>query len=326
MTTKQALLQYLLSNTETPLSGQVLANQLGVSRMAISKACRELQKQGWQIEASSGRGYRLHPGSDALTTDAFLSAWGTEHGFFPGQLQVLATVPSTNRVAKEWAMAGASHGSLVLAGEQTEGRGRRGRRFVSPAGKGVYLSLILRPEITAAAALAVTGSAAVAVCRAVKQLCGLELSIKWVNDLYYRGKKVCGILTEVSADLESGQTEWLVVGIGLNLTTTDADLGEELCEIAGSLYPIGKSPVSRTDLAAAICRELLDMSPAFDYLPEYRKRCFVPGHWVTVYGSSEPWTAKAIAIDDQGRLIVEASGRRVAVDHGEVSIKPAQLE
>lgn len=329
MTTKQALLQYLLACPGQPLSGQALADKLGVSRMAVSKACRELQKQGWQIEAASGRGYCLCPGSDALSADAFLSAWAQQPdaAAYPGQLRVFQTLPSTNRTAKEWAVAGAPHGSVILAAEQTEGRGRRGRRFVSPAGKGVYFSLILRPEVSAAAALAATGSAAVAVCRAVQKLCGLELSIKWVNDLYYKGKKVCGILTEAASDLESGQTEWLVVGIGLNLTASAADFGPELSGIASSLYPGGSSPVSRAALAAAICHELLAMCPDFDYLPEYRRRCFVPGHWVTVYGTGEPWSAKALAIDSQGRLVVEeAGGRQIAIDHGEVSIKPAQTE
>lgn len=328
MTTKQALLQYLLSCPGQPLSGQALADRLGVSRMAVSKACSKLQKQGWQIEAASGRGYCLRPGSDALTADAFLSAWaGTAAGqAYPGQVRVFSSLPSSNYTAKEWAVAGAPHGSVVLAAEQTEGRGRRGRRFVSPAGKGVYFSLILRPGLSAAASLAVTGSAAVAVCRAVHKLCGLELSIKWVNDLYYKGKKVCGILTEAATDLESGQTEWLVVGIGLNLTASPADFGTELSGIASSLYPDGRSPVSRAALAATICAELLAMCPDFCYLPEYRQRCFVPGHWVTVYSAEEPWSAKAIAIDDLGRLVVETGGRRIAVDHGEVSIKPAQTE
>ena len=233
MTTKQALLQYLLSCPDQPLSGQALADKLGVSRMAVSKACRELQKQGWQIEAASGRGYRLCSGSDALTGDAVLSAWAQQSDTpYPGQVRVFNTLPSSNRTAKEWAIAGAPHGSLVLAGEQTEGRGRRGRTFVSPAGKGVYFSLILRPEVGTAASLAVTGSAAVAVYRAVQKLCGIELSIKWVNDLYYKGKKVCGILTEATTDLESGHTEWLVVGIGLNLTASPADFGAELSGIA----------------------------------------------------------------------------------------------
>ena len=168
-----------------------------------------------------------------------------------------------------------------------------------------------------------TISAAVAVARAVKALCGLELGIKWVNDLYYQGRKVCGILTEAGTDMECGQLEWLVVGIGLNLTTSPADWPEELARTAGSLYPGGPAPVSRAVLAGAIARELLSLCPAFDCLDEYRARCFVPGHWVTVCTGAETYAAKALSIDDAGRLVVEREGgRQVALQHGEVSIRP----
>jgi BirA family biotin operon repressor/biotin-[acetyl-CoA-carboxylase] ligase len=172
----------------------------------------------------------------------------------------------------------------------------------------------------------VTIGAAVAVARAVKALCGLELSIKWVNDLYYQGRKVCGILTEAGTDIESGQLEWLVVGIGLNLTSRPEDWPEELRPIAGSLYPGGPAPVSRAALAGAIARELLGLCPAFDCLDEYRARCFVPGHWVTVCTGTESYAAKAVAIDDAGRLIVAREGGRTeALCHGEVSIRPSPL-
>ena len=165
-----------------------------------------------------------------------------------------------------------------------------------------------------------------AVCRAVQELCGLELGIKWVNDLYYNGKKVCGILTEAGADIESGQLEWLVVGIGLNLTSRPEDWPEELRPIAGSLYPGGPAPVSRAALAGAIARELLGLCPAFDCLDEYRARCFVPGHWVTVCTGTESYAAKAVDIDDAGRLIVAREGGRTeALCHGEVSIRPSPL-
>ena len=202
-----------------------------------------------------------------------------------------------------------------------------GRRFESPAGKGVYCSLLLRPSLSAADAQTVTVGAAVAVARVVKALCGLELGIKWVNDLYYQGKKVCGILTEAGTDIESGQLEWLVVGIGLNLTTTAADWPDELARTAGSLFPGGPSPVSRAALAGAIARELLSLCPAFDCLDEYRARCFVPGHWVTVCTNSETYAAKALFIDDAGRLVVEREGgRQEALRHGEVSIRPTRTE
>ena len=313
-TTRQALLQALSAAEGAYISGQQLAQQLGVSRAAVHKAAAALTAQGYALEAASRRGYRLL-GGDPFCTEAV--------GPYPAPVQLYDTLESTNRTAKLLALEGAAHGTLVLAGGQTAGRGRLGRSFASPADKGVYWSVVLRPPLPAANAQTATIGAAVAVCRAVQMLCGLELAIKWVNDLYYQGKKVCGILTEAGTDMESGQLEWLVVGIGLNLTTSPADWPEELARTAGSLYPGGPAPVSRAVLAGAIARELLSLCPAFDCLDEYRARCFVPGHWVTVCTGAETYAAKALFIDDAGRLVVEREGsRQIALQHGEVSIRP----
>ena len=236
----------------------------------------------------------------------------------------IAETTSTNDDAKRPEYR---HGDIVWAERQTAGRGRLGRSFTSPAGKGVYCSVVLRPPLPAANAQTATIGAAVAVCRAVQMLCGLGLAIKWVNDLYYKGKKVCGILTEAGTDLESGQLEWLVVGIGLNLTATAADWPEELARRAGSLYPGGPAPVSRAALAGAIARELLALCPAFDCLDEYRARCFVPGHWVTVCTGTETYAAKALAIDEEGRLVIQReNGRQEALRCGEVTTRPARTE
>ena len=316
--TKQALLQALSAAAGSYISGEQLAQTLGVSRAAIHKAAAALSAQGYALEAAPRRGYRLL-GGDPFCADAV--------GDYPAPIYVYEQLDSSNQTAKQLALSGAPHGTLVLAGQQSAGRGRMGRTFASPAGKGVYFSLVLRVPVPAAQALGVTVSAAVAVARAVQQLCGLELGIKWVNDLYYQGKKVCGILTEAGTSVESGLLEWLVVGIGLNLTTTPDDWPEELTHTAGSLFPGGPAPVSRAALAGAIARELLALCPAFDCLDEYRARCFVPGHWVTVCTAAETYAARAIAIDDSGALIVEREGgRRVALQHGEVSIRPTKTE
>ena len=265
-----------------------------------------------------GRGYRLL-GGDPFCAEAV--------GPYPAPVQVYDTLESSNRTAKLLALDGAPHGTLVLTAHQSAGRGRLGRVFESPSGKGVYLSVLLRPAVPAASAQTATIGAAVAVCRAVQELCGLELGIKWVNDLYYQGKKVCGILTEAGTDLESGRLEWLVVGIGLNLTATAADWPPELAEKAGSLYPGGPAPVSRAALAGAIARQLLALCPAFDCLDEYRARCFVPGHWVTVCTGTETYAAKALAIDEEGRLVVQReNGRPQALHCGEVTTRPARTE
>ena len=316
--TKQALLQALSAAEGGYISGQQLAETLGVSRAAIHKAALSLTAQGYALDSAPRRGYRLL-GGDPFCAEAV--------GPYPAPVYCYDALESSNLTAKQLALTGAPHGTLILTGQQNAGRGRLGRRFESPAGKGVYCSLLLRPSLSAADAQTVTVGAAVAVARVVKALCGLELGIKWVNDLYYQGKKVCGILTEAGADIESGQLEWLVVGIGLNLTTTAADWPDELARTAGSLFPGGPSPVSRAALAGAIARELLSLCPAFDCLDEYRARCFVPGHWVTVCTNSETYAAKALFIDDAGRLVVEREGgRQEALRHGEVSIRPTRTE
>ncbi len=316
--TKQALLQALSAAEGSYISGQQLAERLGVSRAAVHKAAAALSAQGYTLEAVSRRGYRL-VGGDPFCVEAA--------GDYPAPIHLYDRLESSNQTAKRLALSGAPHGTLVLTDQQSAGRGRMGRKFESPAGQGIYLSLLLRADIPAADAQTVTVSAAVAVCRAVKALCGLELSIKWVNDLYYRGKKVCGILTEVGADLESGRLEWLVVGIGLNLTTPPEAFPAELRRLAGSLFPGGPAPVSRVALAAAIARELLTLCPAFDCLEEYRARCFVPGHWVTVCTGRETYAALALSIDDAGRLVVRReNGREEALQHGEVSIRPTKTE
>lgn len=316
--TKQALLQALSGAEGRYISGEQLAQTLGVSRAAIHKAAAALTTQGYTLEAAPRRGYRLL-GGDPFCADAV--------GEYPAPVYVHERLDSSNQTAKRLALAGAPHGTLVLAGQQSAGRGRMGRRFESPAGKGIYLSLVLRAPVPASKALGVTVGAAVAVARAVQKLCGIELGIKWVNDLYYQGKKVCGILTEAGTSVESGLLEWLVVGIGLNLTTTPADWPEELARTAGSLFPGGPAPVGRAALAGAIARELLALCPAFDCLDEYRARCFVPGHWVTVCAETETYAAKALAIDEEGRLVIQReNGRQEALRCGEVTTRPARTE
>ena len=316
--TRQALLQALSAAGGDYVSGQQLADTLGVSRAAVHKAAAALSAQGYALEAVSRRGYRL-AGGDPFCAEAV--------GPYPAPVHIYDTLESSNRTAKLLALDGAPHGTLVLTAHQSAGRGRLGRKFESPAGKGVYCSILLRPELPAASAQTATIRAAVAVCRAVQSLCGLELAIKWVNDLYYQGKKVCGILTEAGTDLESGRLEWLVVGIGLNLTSTAADWPPELADKAGSLYPGGPAPVPRAALAGAIARELLALDPGEDCLDEYRARCFVPGHWVTVCTGSETYAARALAIDDAGRLVVRReNGREEALRCGEVTTRPARTE
>lgn len=315
-TARQALLALLCARPGQDVSGQALADELGVSRAAVHKAAAALQKQGYAVRAVSGRGYRLEAESDLLTQSELEALW-------PRPCRALAQVDSTNREARRMALDGAPHGALVVAGAQAEGRGRAGRTFLSPEG-GVYLSLLLRPgpdwpgDVTA-----VTAAAGVAAARAVERLCGRSLRIKWVNDLYWQGRKVGGILTEGLLDMESGRPAQVVVGIGINLRTPASLLAG--APEAGSLYPDGAAPCGRARLAAAIAGELLAWDGSAAWWEEYRARSLVLGHWLTV---TEPggsrYTALARAIDDEGRLVVQLPGGGVrALRSGEVRTRPA---
>lgn len=243
-------------------------------------------------------------------------------------VKVLQETDSTNRVAREWLAAGASHGAMVLAERQSAGRGRLGKGFASPSG-GLYMSLGLRcgPEESASLPL-LTAAAAVAVCGAVASRCGVELGIKWVNDLYLDGKKCCGILAEatvsaVEAVSGAAGIEAVVVGIGINYTTPLAAFPAELADTVTSLFPGGPPPVSARELAEDIRRRLLAVFPRLgerEFLPEYRRRNIVPGRAVTVL-ADPPWTGEALAIDEEARLVVRApDGTKKSLAAGEIRV------
>ncbi len=324
MSTKEKVLQYLEQHKGESISGQDLADKLEVSRTSVWKAINGLKKEGYQIEATTNKGYQLSIDTDLLSEAAIVPL--LSEALKGHRVIAHKTIDSTNLEAKRIVNEDPTFEGVILSEEQTKGRGRLGRVFYSPSESGLYMSLVLRPVADLDNATLITTAAAVAVCQAIETLTGKKPQIKWVNDIFLDGRKVCGILTEAGADIESGQLEWLVVGIGLNLTSRPEDWPEELRPIAGSLYPGGPAPVSRAALAGAIARELLGLCPAFDCLDEYRARCFVPGHWVTVCTGTESYAAKAVAIDDAGRLIVQREGGRTeALCHGEVSIRPSPL-
>lgn len=318
--TQTALLRALRENEGKSFSGQQLADILGISRAAVNKAAKALQAQGYTISAASGRGYSLQNEGDVLNAQAVEAALSSDSPI--KAIHVFKELDSTNKTAKQLAQEGAPHGTLIVAERQLQGRGRLGRQFVSPEG-GIYLSLILRPQVDMSDALSVTGCAAVAVSRACRKLYGSELLIKWVNDLYYNGRKVAGILTEGATNFETGQVEYLIVGIGLNLTTPEEAFPPEIRATAGALYSGGVAPYGRAKLATAIAEELLNPNLRSEYLAEYRQRSMVTGHYITVTGDGDPYSAFAERIDDHGQLeILLASGGRKTLRFGEVSIRP----
>ena len=220
-------------------------------------------------------------------------------------------------------MGEAGHGAFVIARSQTAGRGRRGREFYSPADAGLYMSVILKPQGTIHDSLLITTAAAVAVYRAVAQLCGIQLDIKWVNDLFYKGKKVCGILTEAVTDFESGNIEFVVVGMGLNLYLDQENLPGELRNIAGALYET-KEDAEQTDrnkLTATIVNELRKETADLKLSSDYVTHNMIPGHQITITDGTSSRQAFALEICRDGRLKVrEEDGQETILSFGEVSV------
>ena len=244
-----------------------------------------------------------------------------------GLVTVLDTADSTNTQARVLAEAGAPHGTVVLADRQTGGRGRLGRRFDSPAGLGLYLSLVLRPAAPAGELPPLTALAAVAVCSAVEAVAGRRPGIKWVNDLVLDGRKLGGILTELSIDADSGAARYAVVGIGINCAQWADDFPPELRETATSLTLACGREVGRETLAAAVIRELERMDRALsagyaDWLAAYASDCLTIGHEVKLLRGGTSRRARALGIDSKAALLVEyEDGSRETVDSGEVSVR-----
>jgi BirA family biotin operon repressor/biotin-[acetyl-CoA-carboxylase] ligase len=328
--TKTYVLELLEESRGESISGAILAQHLSVSRNAVWKAVKELEKEGYKIEAVTNKGYRLCEDNDILSTVGIASHLIDER--HADKIHIFDSLESTNTKAKELAISGASHATVVVAEAQTGGKGRYGRSFFSPAGCGVYMSIILRPSkeppLFETPSL-VTAFAAVAVCEAIESAAGKKPQIKWVNDLFLGDKKICGISTEAVIDLESGVTPWIVVGIGINTTISD-ELPEELESIIGSVYTdeeLSDKGAARNRLVAAITDRMTGFDASLggnvaDVLESYRSRLMVLGKPVMVTGVGEPFEAIVRELDDKGHLLVERdNGELVRLAAGEVSIK-----
>lgn len=321
MELKEQVLSRLLTADGGFVSGGALSQELGVSRNAVWKAIARLREEGCAVEAVTNRGYRLSAMSDRLQPAAIQAALRTRR--LGRVLYVHDELPSTNQTARELAAAGAAGGTTVVAERQTAGRGRRGRQFDSPDGAGLYMSVVLRPENWSGDPTLLTSCAAVAAARAIEQICPVSVQIKWVNDLFAGGKKVCGILTEAGLGLESGELEYAVLGIGIN--TARREFPQELQPIATSLGNVTGESVSRSALLAAL---LTQLEPALHqmgdgaFLEESRRRSLLLGREVTVLSAQGDYTARAAAIDDRGHLVVELpDGVRRTLSSGEVSVR-----
>jgi len=308
------------------VSGEEISRAFGVTRAAVWKEIEALRQEGFPIESTPRLGYRLAGPPPGLCA-GYISGLLLAGNLFAGKIRVEDCVDSTNTRLKALAAEGAPAGSALLAEEQSGGRGTRGRSFQSPRGDGLYLSVLLRPKAPLADLLTLTGWAAVAVREGIDRACGAPCQIKWLNDVFLNGRKLVGILTELAFLGESGEPDYVVIGIGVNVNQSHKTFeAQGLGDIAASLAGEG-FPVERNRLAAALLDELSRLVEAFPqerelYLGQYRKYCFTPGHAVRFEEDGQTLHGKARGIDDRFALLVDGpDGHTRRIFSGTVSME-----
>lgn len=306
MNVRDSLLKAFAEAGKDYISGSALAEKLGVSRNAVWKAVKALESEGYIIDSVTAKGYRLSKDSNHLSEHLISSKLTAS--VLGKRIIVLDEIDSTNNYAKELTAKDKSNGTIIVADRQTAGKGRMGRSFVSPSGKGLYMSVILRPEFSLHIAPLITSAVAVAVAEAIESLCDTDISIKWVNDLYLNGKKICGILTEGSMDMEMRAMDIAVIGIGINVRSVEGCFDEELSKRASSIEDETGIVIDRNALCAAVINYIdiyLNRIENRSYLREYRRRELLTGNEITANVGNETITGKAVGIDRNANLMVE---------------------
>ena len=329
MGTKETLLALLEENKGSYLSGQEIAGRLAVSRASVWKAVNSLRKAGYRIDAVPNKGYSLSPDTDILSVQGITRYLKPVcRDLVP---EVRQQVDSTNLQLKRQASEGAPAGRVLIAASQTAGKGRLGRSFYSPSDTGVYMSLLLRPAaLKPEQAVKINTMAAVAACEAIEELTEERAGIKWVNDVFMRGKKVSGILTEGSLGLESGHLDYVILGIGFNLYPPEAGFPEGVEAVAGAIFR-HRIQDGKNRLAAAFLNHFMEIYRAYgeqgslDYAEKYRDRSLVIGRKIRVLSQGDSRPALALDVDQDCRLLVQyEDGSRETLSSGEISIRFAE--
>ena len=322
MSVKDEVLKELENNKGDYISGGQLADNLGVSRNSVWKAIKALEKSGYEINAIPNKGYCLAEKNDILSSYSIKQHLKNPHL----DISVFSSVTSTNTILKEMAEQGAKEGTVIIAEEQTVGRGRTGKQFYSPKGTGIYISFLLRPDIPAEESLFLTTSAAVATARAIEDVSDKRALIKWVNDIYLEDKKTCGILTEGAFNVETGKLDYAIVGIGINVCIPDGGFPDNIKDIATAIFDKQTDSINKRSILIA---NLLDYFMEYykdfkskSYVKEYIERSMIIGKTITVIEGSKTSVAKAIDIDKNCRLKVQfEDGTTKWLSSGEVSTK-----
>ena len=329
MKTKEAVLLYLQEHTGEPISGEIMALALNKSRTSIWKAIQSLKKEGYSIESSTNKGYTLSQNNDVLSEQQITQELIQQHHPIDWVIQTMESTTSTNDLAKLYANQNSTTPAIFISEEQTAGRGRLGRKFVSPSKTGLYISLCLFPTIALEDLSLITCATAVACVETLEELTGKSLNIKWVNDLFYQDKKVGGILTEVISDFESQQVQALIVGMGINLIDSPQSFPEELHSIVGSIFSsktkYDNSSFNRNHFIAQFLEKWTfyyqNLSKR-DFIESYKEHSNVVGKFVNIFEGNQTYSAYAKDIDENGHLIIEKEDNTLhSLSYGEVSIR-----
>lgn len=314
----------LLRAQQGYFSGEEISRQLAVSRTAIWKHIQALREDGYEIESHPRLGYRLLQVPDLLLP-AEVRSHLTTRLFGQSRIEYYSELESTNNEAKRLAAAGCPEGTLILAEAQGAGRGRLSRGWFSPFAKGIWLSVVLRPPFSPQEAPKCTMMAAIAVNRAIRRVAKVDSGIKWPNDILCGGKKLVGILTEMSAEMDA--INYVVIGMGMNVNIAETDFPAELINIATSLSLLAGRPISRLELLLAVLEELEQVyhtvvNEGFkNILQDWRSQSVTLGQTVDVIGINHRFSGVAVDIDEEGALLVRTDSGIERVIAGDISIR-----
>lgn len=325
MSVKDDVLKILSENKGKHYSGEEIAKELNVSRNSVWKAVNALKKSGYKIDGINNKGYCMAADNDVLSKINIEKYLNNELRQLVN-LEVRESVDSTNNQMKLCASEGGMEWEILIAEEQTNGRGRKNRVFFSPAKTGIYMSILLRPKMEVKDALFITTMAAVAVTEAIENVTGEKTEIKWVNDVYCNDKKICGILTEASMDLENGMLEYAVLGIGINVMVPENGFPKEITAIADALYSFDRVVF---DVKSRITAEVINRIyyyytnlPKHDFMHVYRDKSMLIGKYVYITDDESKNEQYVIDVDDDASLVVkDKSGAVRKLSSGEVSVK-----
>lgn len=321
---RKTIVEILKKAGDNFISGESIAGELKVSRTAIWKHIQKLREDGYEILSSERNGYKLKDAPDLLLPSEIQIGLNTK--IIGLEMEYKPSVDSTNQLAKKLAYHGAAEGTIVVAEEQTGGKGRLDRKFFSPRGKGIWFSVILRPNLLPKDAPKCTLMAAVAVAEAMKRF-NLQAEIKWPNDIMHDGRKLVGILTEMTGEI--GKISYIVIGIGINVNIAREEFPEEVQDIAASLSELTGYEISRVKLFRAVLEEFdklyckIHEEGFSEIFSLWRKYNITLGKNIRVISASDgkSFTGKAIDLNADGALIVETKSGLKAVYAGDVSIR-----